>query len=179
MNTATTVPSWTARKQSDLVEMETDWRQLDEDEQRAQSNTMPGQIVLAKREKEAEVSRLRAELAVATFVEQFYTAGRTELGERLATHEQAASWNHTIWSQERFERFVRAEVERAARPGVKILGGLPVSVGNPIAHDWWVDLEAVQLYEDREQGWQRYRFQVIGDRVEGWMILDDGSRMAA
>lgn len=170
-----TAPSWMDEKQAELTEMEWGWRALDEQEWRQAGNTTK-QIARARRQKEADVSRLRAELAAASFVEEFYTTRQAAIGEALVPRADLESWADPHLTREDFARFVRAEVERMKRPGVKIQWGPPIQTRRGAEKNWWIDLEAVCLLHGREQTRQQYRFHVAGDRVDAWLALPDTER---
>ena len=175
MDTSTTITAWKEKIEADITEMEWGWRALDETEWRNRDLDRHVQIGLAKQEKEAEAGRLHAELAVASFVEEFYTSRRTEVGETLVSQADVESWTDPIFTREEFDRFVQAEAERVALPGVEMRWGPPTSAGDLAAGERWVDLEAVSLHNGQEESRHRYRFHVVGDRVDGWMALAEPS----
>jgi len=157
---------WVDQKQSELTDMEWDWRQQD-----GREGLIPGPEKLpslAKREKETEASRLQAELAVASFVEPFYLAKQVEIGEELVDEIDVDAWNDPSMTRDAMARFVQAEATRIATPRLATYWGWPTSQGARAPHHWWVDLPAVFVQDERAQTWEQYRFHVAGKQVNGW-----------
>lgn len=157
---------WVEQKQAELSDMEWDWRQQDEREGLvAGTDTLPS---LAKREKEAEAGRLQAELAVASFVEQFYLAKQVEVGEELVEKIDVDAWNDPSITRDAMARFVQSEATRLAAPRLASYWGWPTSHGTTTPSHWWVDLPAVFVQDERAQSWEQYRFHVAGKQIKGW-----------
>lgn len=171
MNTTTTIPAWVDKIQADITATEWEWRQLDEQEWRSRERDGQVQTALAKQEKQAEVGRLRAELAVALFLDAFHTGQQSAVGRTVAAQWRVHSWTDAIINRLGFALFVQAEAERTVLPGVEMHWGPATSSGDPVSAEWRVDVEAVYLWHGEELSQHRYRFHVVGDRVEGWMAL--------
>ena len=176
MNTPTTIPAWVDKIQADITDTEWEWRQLDEQEWH--NRDLDGQVrtALGKQEKQAEAGRLRAELAVASFLDAFHTGKQSEVGRTVAAQLRVHSWTDAIINRLGFALFVQAEAERTALPGVEMRWGPATSSGDPVTAEWRVDVEAVYLWHGEELSRHRYRFHVVGDRVEGWMALVEASQ---
>ena len=172
METTTTIPSWMDQIQAEITEMESDWRQLDEQEWRTQDPAMLAHVTRAKQVKEAEAGRLVAERAVASFVEEFYARGQTEIGESLVAQMDEKSWTAPTLTREEFARFVRAE--RVALPGLEMRWGSPTSTGDRTTGGWWIELDAVCFLSGEELSRRRYRFHVVDEHVDAWMALTEG-----
>jgi hypothetical protein len=176
MNTPTTIPAWVDKIQADITNTEWEWRQLDEQEWRNRDRLGQVQTALAKQEKQAEVGRLRAELAVASFLDAFHTGKQSAVGRTVAAQLRVHSWTDAIINRLGFALFVQAEAERTALPGVEMRWGAATSSGDPVTAQWRIDVEAVSLWHGEELSRHRYRFHVVGDRVEGWMALVEASQ---
>ena len=176
MNTTTTIPAWVDKIQADITATEWEWRQLDEQEWRSRERDGQVQTALAKQEKQAEVGRLRAELAVASFLDAFHTGQQSAVGRTVAAQLRVHSWTDAIINRLGFALFVQAEAERTVLPGVEMRWGPATSSGDPVTAEWRVDVEAVYLWHGEELSQHRYRFHVVGDRVEGWMALVEASQ---
>ncbi|HKO24466.1 MAG TPA: hypothetical protein VJY65_06950 [Chloroflexota bacterium] len=171
MNTTTTIPAWVDKIQADITATEWEWRQLDEQEWRSRERDGQVQTALAKQEKQAEVGRLRAELAVASFLDAFHTGQQSAVGRTVAAQWRVHSWTDAIINRLGFALFVQAEAERTVLPGVEMRWGPATSSGDPVTAQWRVDVEAVYLWHGEELSQHRYRFHVVEERVEGWMAL--------
>jgi hypothetical protein len=173
----TTIPSWMDQIQADITEMESDWRQLDEQEWRAQDRGSLAQLARGKQVKEAEAGRLRAELAVASFVERFYARGETEIAGNLLARAEEKRAIYPIPMKE-FARFVRAEAEQSTLPGLEMRWGPPASTADRTTGGWWIDLEGVPFLGEQEQSARRFRFHAVGDSVDAWLPLPKESLAA-
>ncbi len=166
MNATPSTLPWVEQKQAELTDMEWDWRQQDEREGLGvQAEVLPS---LAKREKELEASRLQAELAVASFVEQFYLAKNIRVGTELVNEIDVDAWQDPAITQEAMARFVRAEAARLDDPHLASYWGWPTSRAASAPQQWWVDLPAVFVQDERTQSWEHYRFHVAGKHINGW-----------
>lgn len=166
MTTSSKKLLWTEQKQAELSEMEWDWRQQDE---REGLLPVPEHLSsLAKREKETEASRLQAELAVASFVEEFYLAKQVKVGEELLDEVDGDALKDPSMTRDAMARFVQAEATRVAEPRLATYWGWPTSHGTKTPHHWLVELPAVFVQDERAQSWEQYRFHVAGKRIKGW-----------
>ena len=166
MTTSVDTLHWVPQKQAELTDMEWDWRQQDE---RESLSVNGGALAsLAKREKEAEASRLQAELAVASFVEQFYLAKQVAIGEELVEAVDVNAWEDPAITRDSLARFVQAEASRIAAPRLASYWGWPTSRGGKTGADWLVELPAVFVQDERAQSWEQYRFHVAGKHINGW-----------
>jgi hypothetical protein len=175
MTTTTTIPAWVDKIQADITNTEWEWRQLDEQEWRNRDRDGQVQTALAKQEKQAEVGRLRAELAVASFLDAFHTGKQSAVGRTVAAQLRVHSWTDALINRLGFALFVQAEAERTALPGVEMRWGPATSSGDPVTAEWTVDVEAVSLWHGEELSRHRYRFHVVGESVEGWKALLEAS----
>ena len=172
MNT-TQASSWMDEKQAELMDMEWDRRLLDEQTRRRQPDDDAGFTAEAMREKEAEAGRLRAELAVASFVEEFYTLRETARGRALIASADVGAWRHPPLTRDHLARFVLAETESLTRSDATMRWDPPTSHAGATAGQWWVDLDARCIRAGRDTGRRRYRFHVVNDQVDAWIALDD------
>ncbi len=157
---------WVEQKQAELLDMEWDWRQQDEREGlSAGVESLPS---LAKREKETEAGRLQAELAVASFIEQFYLARKADIGQELVDEIDVDACNDPSMTRDAMARFVEAEVARLTAPRLATYWGWPSSHGARMPEHWWVELPAVFVQDERTQSWEQYRFHVAGKQIKGW-----------
>jgi hypothetical protein len=166
MTTAMNTLPWVEQKQSELSEMEWDWRRQDELERPYPApEPLPS---LAKREKEREASRLQAELAVGTFIEQFYLAKQVEVGEELIDQIDEKMWGDLDLTRDAMTQFVQAEASRITAPHLVTYWGWPTSRGSHTPDHWLVELPAVYVQDERAQSWEQYRFHVAGKQIKGW-----------
>ena len=170
MNTITTLP-WADQAQAELTDVEWNWRQMDESDGRYQEPDALKHVALGKRDLEAEAGRLRAELAVASFIEEFYTTRRIDVGTTLIARADTRSWQDATFTRKAFFAFVQNEVDRLARRGVTVRWGPPTSLAGQRPGEWWIELEGVHFLHDREQDRHTYRFHVVENEVNAWRLL--------
>ncbi|MBV9278460.1 MAG: hypothetical protein JOZ41_00105 [Chloroflexi bacterium] len=168
MQQTRTTSAWIDQIRADIAQVEWDWRSLDEQDWRSRMPDGQGPNALAKREREREAGRLRAELTVASFLDAFHTGTQSELARDLAARLRPGSWTDATMNRAGFAMILQAEAERAALPDAEIRWGPATATHDASPDDWRVDVEARYLWHGEELSRYRYHFRVVGDRVEGW-----------
>lgn len=169
METITTSASWIDQIQSDLSGMAWGWGRLDELEQAAPAVRIEAAALPAKEEKESESSRLRAELAVASFVQQFYAERSVEAGRSLVARADLIGWQAPFISSGDFARFVESEAEYVVYAQGRMFWGIPESAYEARSGSWWIDLDGICLMLGQDPTRRRYRFQVLDGAVNAWI----------
>jgi hypothetical protein len=161
MSNIMTLPAWVDRTQAEITETDWKWRQLDEQEWHRWASGAQSTTLRAKRALEEDAGRLRAELAVARFLDTFRDG---PLAAHLGTHD----WSDSLVNRLGLAMLVQAGAERTALPDVEICWRHVTSAHKPRTDEWWVEVEAVYQWHGEPLARQTYRFHVVDFRVEGW-----------
>ena len=172
METPANVSDWAGRIRTDIEAAEWSWRNLEEREHYARRQSEATQSRLAQEDVEAEVSGLRAQLAVASYLEDLGaadTTGQEPIGDQLTKVEE--SDRHMIVSGLMFAAIINADRDRAVPSGIESRLRSTASGRNSATGDWWVSLEASLRWRDEELSRHSFQFYVRDERVTGWSGL--------
>ena len=173
METFTTIDNWASNLRADIQVAESSWRHLDHSELSSRGSNIATQHGLAKQEMEIEVSWMRAHLAVAAFLQGVQSGTRADEPNALTVRVETDADPYEIASRLGFAMLLQRDdaADAETSSGVETRWGLVTSEGNATSGEWWITLEASTTLRERLLSTYRFRFKVVGDRVEGWLGL--------
>jgi hypothetical protein len=154
---------------------EWNWRGLDETASRVRGPADGIRNRDAKEEREKEVSRLRAHLAVASFLEGLQAQTRTDGTNAMTVQVDLDGDRYDVASRLGFAMLVQPAADPESDSGVDTWWRPTASKGDPTTGEWWISLEASTRSRGQELSRHRFRFKVVDDHVEGWLGVAESS----